>query len=279
MLGFLSIYAIPMQPNQTAVTSDLSILNYALTLEHLEATFYNQGMANFTCKHFTDAGFDKSVYAYFQQIQSHENTHVATLTSVIQSLNGTAVPVCQYDFKVTDVKHFVATAKALETTGVSAYIGASSQIIDKDLLTAAATILSVEARHAAYLRQISQQSPFPNPFDISLDQSEIVSIASQFIVQCPYTLPRAFPALTVDPASGKAGDRIAVRFNGSSDHVNCLFLEAGGNNTFAPVTNGSCVVPQSNMTDTYIILTNATTIRDFNDSSTLAGPASFGVAQ
>ena len=79
---------------------------------------------------------------------------------------------------------FLAIAKVLEDTGVSAYDGAVKLIRDPGLLTAAATIATVEARHAAYLRLITGDIPFPAAFDTAKTMQEILAAVDPFIVSC-----------------------------------------------------------------------------------------------
>lgn len=121
-------------------------------------------------------------------------------------LNTTPVAECTYAFGVTDVKTFIATASILEGVGVSAYLGAAASIVDKTYLTAAGSILTVESRHAAYLRAAQEQSPFPQAFDAPLDFNEVYTLAAPFIKSCPESngkLPvKAFPMLSVDMTSG-----------------------------------------------------------------------------
>lgn len=186
--------------------TDIRVLNYALTLEHLEATFYTEGLQRFSRGNITGSralvqlgGRNRSqVYDYLQLIRDHEITHVQALTSVVQSLGGTPVPACTYNFETTaftSVERFLAVAQALENTGVMAYDGAihllngtTSGTYPNDLLTVGATIATVEARHAAYLNLVNGDVPFPQPFDTPKLPSEICAIAGQFIVSCPYPL-------------------------------------------------------------------------------------------
>lgn len=179
----------------TATTDDLiSVLNYALALEHLENAFYRDGLANFTVEAFTDLGLQPSVLDYLTQIGTDEAAHVETLTSVITSLGGTPVAEGQYDIStaVADLTTFMATAMALENKGVSAYTGAAQYLISNDeLLTAALTIHGVEARHAAYLNILNEENPFPAAFDEPLTPAEVVEIAGPFIVQADVVTPLA----------------------------------------------------------------------------------------
>ena len=93
------------------------------------------------------------------------------------------------------------TASILEGVGVTAYLGAAADIMSKTYLTAAGSILTVEARHSSYLRAGLKESPFPQPFDVPLTMDEVYSLASQFIVSCPKSNPalpvKAFPKLVL----------------------------------------------------------------------------------
>lgn len=191
VLGFGSGAALAAPQTDTA--GDIKILNYALTLEHLEYAFYRDGLKKYDVHDFLKAESIKhlgrrlkySAYDYFKIILDHEKTHVDTLTSVIKSLGGKPVPECTYDFGYTKVDEFVVIAKALENTGVMAYDGAIALIQSPDLQTAGATIATVEARHASYLNLLTGDIPFPAAFDTPKTMEQILQIAGKFIVSCP----------------------------------------------------------------------------------------------
>ena len=156
--------------------SDADVLNYALTLEHLEYAFYRDGLERFGEREFENARvFDglgrylrRRAYQNFVRIREHEETHVETLEGVIRSLGKAAVPEAEYNFEetaFTSVAKFVSVARFLENTGVSAYDGAIAHIEAAKLLTASATIATVEARHASYLNLLNGGVPFPKAFD------------------------------------------------------------------------------------------------------------------
>lgn len=163
---------------QTEFESDVDVLNYALTLEHLEAAFY-QLVPDYE---FQEDGFGNSITDYLTTIGEHETAHVDTLTQVITDLGGEPVEAAEYDFGVTDTASFLATAAALENTGVSAYDGAAASIEDPGLLTAAGSIVAVEARHAAYLNLLTGEIPFPSAVETPLTPDEVLEIAGPFIV-------------------------------------------------------------------------------------------------
>jgi len=161
---------------------DIEVLNYALTLEHLENAFYRDGTGLFDLG--TD-GFGFSVNEQLAAVGAHEAAHVQTLTDVIASLGGTPVTEAAYDFgdAYSSADGFLATAAALENTGVSAYDGAAQFISDPGLLTAAGSIVAVEARHASYLNLITEEVPFPASFESPLTPDEVLEIAGPFISQ------------------------------------------------------------------------------------------------
>ncbi|KAL8907549.1 MAG: hypothetical protein Q9207_001358 [Kuettlingeria erythrocarpa] len=100
--------------------TDADILQYALTLEHLENKFYREALDNFTQADFADAGFDATFYENLKEISSDEMTHVSYLTAGLTAAGAKPVAECTYAFGVTDVKSFVATSSILEGVGVSA---------------------------------------------------------------------------------------------------------------------------------------------------------------
>jgi len=186
--------------------TDVDVLNYALTLEHLEYAFYRDGLKRFGRSDFRVffardrrsfrqgvRGLDgEEVRRQFVRIREHEETHVETLRGVIRSLGGRPVPEARYNFRTTaftSVRRFVAVAQFLENTGVSAYDGAIAHIEAAGLLTAGATIATVEARHASYLNLLNGDVPFPEAFDEAVAPRDICEAVQAenggFIVSTP----------------------------------------------------------------------------------------------
>jgi hypothetical protein len=138
----------------TALPANIvDVLNFALTLEFLESTFYTMGLGK-------SGLIPASDIAIFQQISKHETAHVAFLQSVLGS---SAVAKPTFDFtakgKYADVfsnyDTFKAVSQAFEDTGVRAYKGQAPNLMsDATILTAALQIHSVEARHAAEVRRL-----------------------------------------------------------------------------------------------------------------------------
>jgi len=162
------------------LNSDIDVLNYALTLEHLEYSFYRDGIGLFS---FGQDSRGQSIDTNFAAIRDHEGVHVETLASVIADLGGTPVEEATYDFgdAYTDPMAFMMTAAALENTGVSAYDGAGQFITNPELLTAAGSIVAIEARHASYLNLLTGQIPFPTAFETPLTMEDVLEIAGPFI--------------------------------------------------------------------------------------------------
>jgi rubrerythrin len=146
---------------------DLAILNYALTLEYLEAQFY---------KDVIDAGVikDKKIGAVATKFGETEQEHVDALTATIKKLGGTPVSAPAASFKsVIDggPKMVLTTAATVENLGAAAYLGQAGRIKSPEVLAAALSIHSVEARHAAALntvlgKKITPDGAFAKPADM-----------------------------------------------------------------------------------------------------------------
>jgi len=163
-----------------AFTDDTDILNYALTLEHLEYAFYRDGLAKLGESTIAKAG-DAETFTLLSAIRDHEKVHVDALTKAVSGLKGVPVQEATYDFGYSDAAGFLEVAMALENTGVAAYAGAAPAIMNKDLLAAALGIHSVEARHAALLNRLNKMTPFPDAIDQPQTREEVLKVAGGFI--------------------------------------------------------------------------------------------------
>ena len=173
--------------------TDVDVLNYALTLEHLEDVFYEEAVASFDEETVVQSEaaqpfgeyVTQGIYDNIARIGRHEETHVEALTATIEELGGEPVPECTYEFGYSDFNQFLAIAQTLENTGVAAYNGAIALIDEPALVTTGATIATVEARHASYLNLLNQDIPFQDAFDPAKSMDEILEAAGGFIVECP----------------------------------------------------------------------------------------------
>jgi len=146
---------------------DIGILNYALTLEYLEAAFYNGATA-------ANLPLTSQGAAFLRVVTKDENAHVAFLK---HALGSKAVKQPKFDFKGTntDAAMFMATAQVLENTGVHAYSGQALNIKSPAYVKAALSILTIEARHASVIgllnvpsgADIAPDGPFDTPFTAS----------------------------------------------------------------------------------------------------------------
>jgi hypothetical protein len=154
---------------------DVDILNYALTLEYLEAAFYAEAVSG---------GALSGQYARFAKVVgAHEDAHVEALR---KTLGGKAVKKPSFDFKGTTGSQstFAQTAIVLEDTGVKAYQGQAGAIKTPAVLDAAISIHPVEARHAAWIRSIVGEgsgtpSPAPDAFNPAADMATVLAAVRQ----------------------------------------------------------------------------------------------------
>jgi hypothetical protein len=155
-------------------TSDVDILNFALTLEYLESDFYQvKGKS---------VGLSGPAKALAATFGAEEAAHVNALTQAITGAGGKPVKKPTFSFPVTDQASFLKLAYVLENTGVGAYNGAGPSLSSKALLAAAGSIVQVEARHAASIALLTNQAITPNgAFDKPLSKSQVLAKAGPLI--------------------------------------------------------------------------------------------------
>jgi rubrerythrin len=159
-----------------AQSSDLDILNYALTLEYLESGFYEMGLKANLLK-----GRELELVT---PIAEHEAAHVTAVTDTINALGGKPVAKPQLTFPASTFKSrekFLATASVFEELGVKAYHGQVPLVKSVDILAAAASIAGVESRHAAILADLTGGNPFPQPIEANLPMKAVLEAAMPFI--------------------------------------------------------------------------------------------------
>jgi rubrerythrin len=143
--------------SESAMAGDLEIVQYALTLEHLETDFYNAVI---------DSGVitDKALAETAKMIRDNEQEHVTVLTGTVKQLGGKPKrPKTNFDAVLEGgPKMVLETAATVENLGAAAYLGQAGRIKSKEILAAALGIHSVEARHAAALNTVVGKTIVPD---------------------------------------------------------------------------------------------------------------------
>jgi hypothetical protein len=157
---------VPGVASAATPKGDVAILNFALTLEYLESAFYASAL-----KH---AGLSGELERFARTVHDHEKAHVEALR---KALGSAAVkrPAFAFGSAVQSAGAFTATAIELEDTGVQAYQGQTPFIRSKAVFKAAISIHPVEARHAAWIRNLAHRSPAPAAFNPALTMSQVLA--------------------------------------------------------------------------------------------------------
>jgi rubrerythrin len=148
----------------TSQARDVEILNYALVLEELTAAFYQQALAR--------AGLSGELREFAQVVSGHERQHVGLLRDALGP-NARKVPRFAFGNAVSNPRRFAATAVALEELAVAAYNGQAGNV-SKPVLQAAARIVSVDARHAAWIRAIQDKRPASQATDEAKTRRQVL---------------------------------------------------------------------------------------------------------
>lgn len=162
-------------------SGDIGILNYAYALEQLEAAFYTQVIAS------PYSGMTADETTFLTDIRNHEIAHREFFKVAIGT---NAIPALEVNFSSINFASrdsVLGTAKAFEDLGVSAYDGAGYLIKDANYLLLAGKIVSVEARHAALIRELMSVNSFlgdqvdTNSVNLSRSPADVLAIASTYI--------------------------------------------------------------------------------------------------
>ncbi|KAJ7067861.1 ferritin-like domain-containing protein [Mycena amicta] len=233
--------------SRAASANDALVFKFASVLEDLETQFYSEGIAKFSESDFSAAGFSSALIATqsLTAIQSDEATHGTFLKQALKD-NGAEALNCSFDFSsvLTDVPTMAGAARLVEYLGVGAYLGGATLIDDPVFLDAAASILTVEARHQTVLNILSGSgSAIPQAFDIPFTPQEVLSVAGPFITgNCDLgiTATNALAVTNTDPIAQGTLLQFSGNNVGSGQFCNMIV----GGMPFAinlPIEN--CVVP------------------------------------
>ena len=166
------------QKEKGSASGDLEIANYALTLEYLEADFYAQVIAS-------GAVTDKKIAELAKSIGENEQEHVDALTALVKQMGGTpaAKPTTKFDEVLAGgPEKILSTAASVENLGAAAYLGQAGNIKSMDVLAAALSIHSVEARHAAALNTLVNKTIVPDgAFAKPASKEEVLKQVQPFI--------------------------------------------------------------------------------------------------
>jgi rubrerythrin len=162
--GGLLVAGLPrLAASAASPAQDKKILNFALLLEYIEAGFYSDAIAK--------GKLSGDLLEYATTVRDHERAHVAFLKSALGA-DARQKPKLDFGESTSDPARFTAAAINLEETAIAAYNGQAANLT-KPTLAQAAKIVSVEARHAAWIRALAEKDPAPTATDKPKTAAEV----------------------------------------------------------------------------------------------------------
>lgn len=150
------------------VKSDLGLLSFLLEIEYIHAALYRDALKDVP-------GMTSGTARLARELRDHEVAHVDALRATITDAGGRPAtrPSTTFGVELRTEARFLKLANTLEDTAVSAYNGVAPQFESKELLAAVASIVQVEARHSALVREAREKPPAPLAFDKDSSQDDV----------------------------------------------------------------------------------------------------------
>ncbi|GAA6037335.1 hypothetical protein JCM8097_008517 [Rhodosporidiobolus ruineniae] len=256
-----------------AMGPDMTVLQLAFVLEDLESQFYAKALEKFSIEVMVSAGLSELqasiVIEQITAIQADESNHMKAVKGAIVALGGAPFSGCSFDFQaaLADPVTFLGTARKLEAVGQAAYLGAANLLTVPELLTAAGSILTLEARHQSLLNVFNGGAYNPQSFDIALQPPAVLGLAGGFLKGCQasdFGLTANNP-LTVSAAESKSshfqtGTKLAFESIVEIDVsvLSCQMI-VGGAPTALVFPANACYVPKNIDGPVAVYLTNTST--------------------
>lgn len=149
------------------------VLNLLLLVERTEVAFYREALAK--------AGLSGEMRQYAEVVLDHERAHLQALEQALGSATDDA-PTFSFEDATATPRAFAQTAAQLEDVAVGAYNGQAGNV-SPDAFLLAARIVSVEARHAAWINSIANRDPAPDAVDVPSSEAQVRSALERLGVQ------------------------------------------------------------------------------------------------
>ena len=164
--GAVSISGLPglAAGSQPSAAMDVEILNYFLMLEHLQEAFYDQAV--------TEGSLGGELQEFATTVRLHEQEHSKYLQHVLGA-DARAAPAFDFGSSTSTPGNFRKAAVIVEETSVAAYIGQGANLTEANVFSAA-RIVSVEARHAAWIRDVIGRLPAPKEADVAMSEAQVM---------------------------------------------------------------------------------------------------------